>query len=151
VTAADGGRGRRRRRRERVEGSSFMDVAREAFVRHVALDKWQDLQDLKETNGFDWPAAAGEAVRFPERWPYHEAWAARWREHVVTAAAAGAPATIYAAIEAAVTASVADEIAAREARGDRPLELDPAFTAFLDAAMGRLSRQAADVLERPEP
>lgn len=143
--------GRRRRRRERVEGSSFMDVAREAFVRHLALDRWEDVQALKEANDFEWARAVGEAGRFPERWPYHEAWARRWREHVVPAAAAGDGAAVYAAIEAAVAAALGDEIAERAARGDRPLELDPGFTAFLDAAMGRLSRQAADTLERLDP
>ncbi len=147
----DGARGRGRRRRERVEGSSFMDVAREAFVRHAALDRWRDVQDLRETNDLDWPTAVAEAGRFPERWPYHEAWRRQWQEHVVPAAQAADPDSIYAAIERAVAAAVADEAAAREARGDRPLELDPRFTRFLDAAMGRLSHQAADTLERLDP
>jgi len=103
------GDGRRRKRRERVEGSSFMDVARPAYARHLALERWRDVEALRETNGFDWPTAVGEMAEFPERWPYHGAWTRRWREHVVPAAGAGDAAAIFAAIEAATVAALADE------------------------------------------
>jgi len=143
------GDGRRRKRRERVEGSSFMDVARQAYARHLALERWRDVEALRETNGFDWSTAVGEMAEFPERWPYHGAWTQRWGEHVVEAAAGADAAAIFAAIEAATVAALADEEAARAARGDRPLDLDPAYLAFLDRALGTLEKQAADTLERP--
>ena len=145
------GGGRRRKRRERVEGSSFMDVARQAYARHLALERWRDVEALREANGFDWPTAAAEMAEFPERWPYHQAWARRWREHVPVAAASGDPAVVFAAIEASVVAALADEDAARGERGDRPLDLDPGYLAFLDAALGKLATQAADTLERLDP
>jgi hypothetical protein len=125
-----------------------MDVAREAFVRHQALGRWRDAEHLHEASGLDWPAAARGAGGFLERWPYHALWQRRWEEHLTTAAATGDAGAIYAAMEAAVAAAIADEEAARAARGDRPLDLDPSFTAFLDEAYGRLNRQAADTIER---
>lgn len=139
---------RPRRRDERVEGSAFMDVARQAYVRHLSLDRWRDVQDLMETNGLDWPAAVADAGRFPDRFPYQGLWRRRWDEHVVPAAATGDAAVVFAAIEAAVTAALDDEEAERAARGDRPLDLDPGFTAFLDQSFGRLARQGTDILER---
>lgn len=141
----------RRRRERRVEGQSFMDVARQAYARHLALEKWRDLQDVRETNGFDWPTAAREAGAFPERFPYHGLWAARWAEHVQPAAAEGDTGRIFAAIEAAVTAALADEEAERAARGDQPVDLDPDYRAFLDRSLGRLARQTTDTYESPAP
>lgn len=143
--------GRRRRRGERVESNAFIDVAREAYARHLALERWRDVEGLREANGFDWPTAAAEAGAFIERWPYQALWVRRWQEQVVPAAAAGDPAAIFAAIEGAVRVALADEEAARAARGHRPLDLDPAFVAFLDQAYGRLERQAADTLEDRGP
>ncbi len=142
---------RRRRTRERVEGMSFMDVAREAFVRHLALDKWRDVEDLREANGFDLPTAVREAGAFPERWPYHDAWRRRWVEHVLPAAAVGDPAAVYAAVEAAVAAALGDEEAERAARGDRPLAEDPQYRRFIDHALGRLAREARGGLEGAAP
>lgn len=140
---------RGRKRRERVEGSSFMDVARQAYARHLALERWRDVEALKETNDFDWATAVAEMAEFPERWPYHAAWNRRWREHVPPVAAAGDVPALFAAIEAAVVAALVDEETERAGRGDRPLDLDPAYRAFLDGALGKLERQAADTLERP--
>jgi hypothetical protein len=51
-----------------------MDVARQAYARHLALERWRDVEALRETNQFDWPTAVREMEQFPERWPYHEAW-----------------------------------------------------------------------------
>lgn len=140
---------RRRKRRERVEGSSFMDVARQAYARHLALERWRDVEAVKDTNGLDWLAAVTEMAEFPERFPYHESWARRWREHVLPAAREPDTPGIFAAIEAAVIASLVDEEGERAARGARPLDLDPHYMAFLDQALGKLERQAADSLERP--
>lgn len=128
-----------------------MDVAREAFVRHVALDRWRDLEDLQETNGLDLATAAREAGRFVERWPYQAVWTRRWEEQVMLAAGRGDGAAVFAAIEAAVAAAVEDEISERTARGDTPLELDPQFRAFLDQALGKLSRESAGGLESLPP
>ncbi|MBI4561439.1 MAG: hypothetical protein HY724_05290, partial [Candidatus Rokubacteria bacterium] len=58
------------RKRDRAEGKEFMDAAREGFVRYVALEKWREIEDMRETLGFDWARAAKEAGQFPGRGPY---------------------------------------------------------------------------------
>jgi hypothetical protein len=70
---------------------------------------------------------------------------------VVPAAASADVSVMFAAIEAGVIAALADEDVERAARGDRPLDLDPAYVAFLDGALGKLASQAADTLERLPP
>ena len=140
---------RRRRKQERVEGTQLMDVAREAFVRHVALEKWRDVADVRETVGLEWDAAAADAGVFTERWPYHEVWLRHWREAVLPATATPDAGAIFAAIERAVTAAVEDERHLRIERGDRPFEEHPDFKHFLDDAFRKILSEGAAMLEPP--
>ena len=49
--------------------------------------------------------------------------------------------SIFAAIEKAVGAALDDEEAERKARGDRPLEEDGEYKAFVDGALERLLQE----------
>lgn len=135
--AGDRPRSERRKRRERVEGHAFMDVVREAFVRWVALEKWREIEDLRDAAGLDWPQALAEAGSFLSRGRYAPLWVTRWKEHV---GATTDPVTVFAAIERAAAEALRDEEAERKARGDRALEEDPEFKGFIDASMERLIR-----------
>jgi hypothetical protein len=130
-----------------VEGQSFMDVARESFVRYVALEKWRELEDLRETLGLDAAQAVREAEEFSRRGAYQGLWTLRWQERVVPQAADGDPGKLFAAIEAAIAAALRDEESERRARGDRPLDEDPEYKAFVDTALGRFLGEAAGGLE----
>lgn len=143
--------GARRRRDERVTGQSFMDVAREAFVRHLALEKWREMEDLREAAGLGAEEAAREAGRFPGRGAYRGMWERRWEEHVLPLAGAPEAGRRFAAVEAAVAAAVGDEAAERQGRGDRPLDEDPEYKRFVDVALGRFLGEAAGSLEPLAP
>lgn len=132
-----------RRRRERGEGNAFMDTAREAYVRWIALDRWREIEDLRETLGLDWKQAFEEAGRFPGRGPYRDLWVARWTAEVGVAPEDRDAGARFAAIERAVAASLRDEEAMRRARGDRPLDEDADYKAFVDRAIERLLGEAA--------
>jgi len=140
-------RKRRRPKQERVEGRGFMDVAREGFVRHVALDKWREIEDMRETLGFDWVRAVQEAGQFLGRGGYRSLWLRRWDEQVVPHAPEGEAGSLFAAIEKAVAAAVHDEDEARKSRGDRPLDEDPEFKAFTDASLEKFFRETAGEME----
>jgi hypothetical protein len=127
-----------------------MDVAREAFVRHVALEKWREFSDLRETLQADALTAAREASEFPDRAQYGPFWTRQWETHVLPVAG-GQPGPLFAAIEAAVAAALADEERERAARGDGSLYDDVGFRTFLDNAFARLYREAAGQLETPPP
>ena len=40
---------RRRRGKGRRQGKEFMDAALDAYIRHLALQKWRDVTELQET------------------------------------------------------------------------------------------------------
>lgn len=138
---------KRDRKRDRAEGKEFMDAAREAFVRYVALEKWREIEDMRETLGFDWAQAAKEAGHFLGRGPYQPLWVRRWEEQVLPQATGTDPGKLFAALETAIAEAVRDEEALRKTRGDRPLEEDPEYKAFLDAALENLFREQAGELE----
>jgi len=135
------------RKRDRAEGKEFMDAAREAFVRFVALEKWREMEDMRETLGFDWAKAAKEAGHFLGRGPYQPLWVRRWEEHVLPQATGTDPGRLFAALETAIAHAVRDEEGERKVRGDRPLDEDPEYKAFIDAALESLFRETAGELE----
>lgn len=135
------GRKRRRRKHERMEGNAFMDSVRDAFVRHLALEKWREVTELQATPGVDVARAIEEAGQFPGRGPYHRLWASRWRQEVRPDTAAADAGSLFASIERAVAGALGEEEAERQARGDSPLEEDPEYKAFVDHALEQLLRE----------
>ncbi|MBI4241276.1 MAG: hypothetical protein HY613_06130 [Candidatus Rokubacteria bacterium] len=134
-------RKRRDRRRDRVQGQAFMDAAREHFVRYVALEKWREIGDMRETLGFDWERAVQEAGTFLQRGRYASLWVQTWREHVLPQALDADPGKLFAAIEEAIAAALRAEEDERKIRGDRPLDEDSEYKTFLDTALEKLLRQ----------
>jgi hypothetical protein len=124
-----------------------MDVTRQAFVRYVALDKWREMEDLRETLGFDWTRATEEACQFLGRGTYAPLWIQQWRARVLPAADQGNSGGLFSAVEQAVAAALQEEEAARKSRGDRTLEEEPEYKGFLDSAIERLAQQSAAELE----
>ncbi len=124
-----------------------MDAAREAFIRYVALEKWREIEDMRETLGFDWVKAAREAARFPGRGLYQPLWVRKWETEVLPQATGTDAGKLFAAIEKAITAAVHDEEDERKTRGDRPLDEDHEYKAFIDAALENLFREQAGELE----
>lgn len=132
---------KRGRRRERVEGNAFMDTVRAAFIRWIALEKWREVEDLRETLGFDLGQAVNEAAQFPSRGRYQLLWVSQWKLEVCPDAATKDSGSMFAAIERAVATAVQEEEAERKLRGDRPLEEDPEYKAFVDRNLERLLRE----------
>jgi hypothetical protein len=124
-----------------------MDVVRDGFVRATALDRWRDIEGVRESLACTLAQAAAECADFPTRRTYRGLWEARWRDEVLPAARAEDPATLYAAIEAAVRAALADEVAARQRAGDRPLDEDPEYKRFVDTGLERLLAESAAARE----
>lgn len=124
-----------------------MDVTRQAFVRHLALDKWREIEDMRETLGFDWARAAEEACQFLSRGLYAPLWVRQWQSDVLPAAPAGDPGKVFAAIERAVAGALLSEEGERKIRGDRPLDEDPEYKAFVDRGIEKLLSQQAGELE----
>jgi hypothetical protein len=118
-----------------------MDAAREHFVRYVSLEKWREIGDLRETLGFDWERAVQEAGTFLQRGRYASLWVRTWREQVLPQTQDADPGKLFAAIEGAIAAALRAEEDERKIRGDRPLDEDSEYKAFLDIALEKLLRQ----------
>jgi hypothetical protein len=136
--------GKRRRGAGRRQGNEFMDVAREAFIRYVALEKWREIEDMRQTLGFDWTRAAGEVGHFVERGRYRRLWIQRWEAQVLPEAAGADAGRFFAAIERAVADAVSDEEEARKLGDARPLAEDFEYKAFVDACLEGLLRAQAE-------
>ena len=78
------GKGGKQGRRKSKE---FMDAALEAYIRHLALQKWREVTDLQETVGVDTAQAICEAGSFLERGAYRDIWERCWRSEVAAARA----------------------------------------------------------------
>lgn len=135
------------RRAERVEGNAFMDTARPAFIRWVALEKWREIEDLRTTHGLDLARAIEAAAEFPNRGRYQGLWVARWRAEVRPETTGAEPGRVFAAIERAVAEALREEEAQRKSQGDPPLEEDAEYKAFVDGALETLLRSQAGQLE----
>lgn len=124
-----------------------MDAAREAFVRYVALEKWREIEDMRETLGFDRTRAAQEAGQFLGRGQYQLLWVRRWQEQVVPQATEMDAGRLFVAIETTIGAALRDEEEERKIRADRPLDEDPEYKGFIDGALENLFREQAGELE----
>ncbi len=137
-----------RPKRGRSKAKEFLDAAHEAFVRDVALERWRDYEALRETLG-DPRRALAEAGVFLGRGAYRTLWERLWREQVVEAMPP-LDAVLFGVIENALGAGFHAELEARRAGGDRPIEEDPEYKAFIHRALSKLFTEAAGEIERFE-
>ena len=118
-----------------------MDTVRAAFIRWLALEKWREIEDLRATLGLDLGQAVNEAAHFPNRGRYQLLWACRWKLEVCPDTAGKDSGSLFAAIERALATAVQEEEVERKSQGDRPLEEDAEYKAFVDRALERLLRE----------
>lgn len=118
-----------------------MDTVRAAFIRWLALEKWREIEDLRSTLGMGLDQAIEETAHFVNRGVYRLLWTERWKAEVRPELAGAADGKLFEAIERAAATALQEEEAERRSRGDRPLEEDPEYKAFVDRNLERLLRQ----------
>jgi len=123
-----------------------MDTVRPAFIRWLALEKWREVDDLQKTLGLNLAQAIEEAGKFPSRGRYQYLWVARWKAEVRPEAMGPDPGSVFAVVERAVGAALQDEESERRSCGDRPLEEDQEYKAFVDTALESLLREGGGTL-----
>jgi hypothetical protein len=89
----------------------------------------------------DLEQAIEEAGHFLNRERYRQIWVARWKAELGLLTTGADSGSLFAAIERAVAAALTEEEAARKASGDRLLEEDWEYKAFVDNALERLLRE----------
>ena len=140
------GRRRQRGKGGRRKSKEFMDAALDAYVRHLALDKWREVTDLQATVGMQMEQAVDEAGTFLERGAYRDIWERCWQRQVLSQPM-DATTSLFGAIEAAVRQVLQEEIEARRGCGDMTVEDTRAYQTFVDWALDQLFAEEAGSLE----
>lgn len=142
---------RKGKKQGRKKGQEFPDVAMEAFIRYLALEKWREIQDLREALvGDELKEALQEAGRFQARGKYQGIWQKHWHRSVVDQLFLQEGGVLFGAIEQAVKASVEEEEAERRRRGDPSLFEERDFRAFMVFSLERLFSEAEAEVGDPE-
>ncbi|MGQ4809272.1 hypothetical protein NKDENANG_02687 [Candidatus Entotheonellaceae bacterium PAL068K] len=140
--------GRRRKRDTggRRKSKEFMDAALDAYIRHLALEKWREVTDLQATLGMQMSQAVCEAGTFLERGAYRDIWERCWQRQVLTQVGL-ATGSIFGGIEAAVQQAVQEEIEARRGAGDVTVEDTRSYQTFVIRALDQLFEEEAGSIE----
>ncbi len=133
-------------KRGKRKGKEFMDAALDAYIRHLALEKWREVTDLQESLGVDIAQAVRDAGSFPQRGSYRNIWE-RWWQTQIVAVTAPPDSPLFGYIEAAVKGALTEEIAARQQQGDRQLEDTRGYKTFLDNALDHLFEEEEGSIE----
>lgn len=133
-------------KRGKKKGKEFMDAAIDAYIRHLALEKWRQVTDMQESLGVDLAQAVRDVGSFPERRAYRKIWE-RWWQLEVIAAADTQTSPLLGSVEVAVKGALTEEINARQQQGDASLEDTLAYKTFLDRALDHLFEEEAGSLE----
>ena len=139
-------RGRRGKGKGRRQGKEFMDAALDAYIRHLALQKWREVTELQETTGLAIDQALRDAGDFSERGAYRDVWR-HWWATAARPAGADPNASLFGGIEAAIQGALHEEAASRQHTGDVSIEDTLAYKAFIDHALDRLFEEEAGSLE----
>ena len=130
----------------RRKSKEFMDAAMDAYMRHLALQKWREVIDLHESAGVDTVQAVREAGHFPQRGVYQSIWERWWQSEVGDQYDASLG-SLFGCIEAAVQGAMRDEIAARHEQRDVTIEDTLLYKEFIDQALDRLFEEEAGSIE----
>lgn len=146
-----GGAVRRGERKKKGGGRKFrnkhfMDVALDAYIRHVTLNKMLEVEGLAQGQGMAEAEALAAVGAFPERGAYQELWERAWG-HMTAQRHGGEEQPIVGAIEAAVREAMLEEQARRADTGDETIEDTRPYTTFIATAMGRLLEEADGEIE----
>lgn len=123
-----------------------MDAALDAYIRHLALEKWREVTDMHETLGVSLTQAVRDAAKFPERGRYRNIWERWWQTGGVEVAAMDAS-SLLGCIETVVKGALREEISAREEQADGPLEETWDYKTFVDRTLDHLFEEEEGSIE----
>jgi hypothetical protein len=127
----------------RRRGNEPQDEARSAYVRYLALGRWEEIRDIwRGDTGEDEQTALTDLGAFLERGPYAAIWQRQWVALVAPSLASRDPGTILKALEAAIAASLDEEEQERSRRGDRSAFDERDFLVFMEQSVGRIFQEA---------
>jgi hypothetical protein len=140
----------RRKKRSKKRGKSknkeFMDAALDAFIRDQSLQKWNEVEGLREGAEINVMQAVKSSSEFLVKGPYRKIWVSWWKQDVIDHLP-GSNEHLFAQIENAVRGAVLEEREVRKNRADALLEDSFEYKAFIARQMEHLLFEAGGDIE----
>ena len=140
----------RRKKRSKKRGKSknkeFMDAALDAFIRDQSLQKWNEVEGLREGAEINVMQAVKSSSEFLVKGPYRKIWVSWWKQDVIDHLP-GSNTHLFGRIENAVRGAVLEEREARKNQADALLEDSFEYKAFIARQMEHLLFEAGGDIE----
>ena len=140
----------RRKKRSKKRGKSknkeFMDAALDAFIRDQSLQKWNEVEGLREGAEINVMQAVKSSSEFLVKGPYRKIWVSWWKQDVIDHLP-GSNEHLFAQIENAVRGAVLEEREVRKNKADALLEDSFEYKEFIARQMEHLLFEAGGDIE----
>ncbi len=140
----------RRKKRSKKRGKSknkeFMDAALDAFIRDQSLQKWNEVEGLREGAEINVMQAVKSSSEFLVKGPYRKIWVSWWKQDVIDHLP-GSNEHLFGRIENAVRGAVLEERELRKNEADALLEDSLEYKAFIARQMEHLLFEAGGDIE----
>ena len=140
----------RRKKRSKKRGKSknkeFMDAALDAFIRDQSLQKWNEVEGLREGAEINVMQAVKSSSEFLVKGPYRKIWVSWWKQDVIDHLP-GSNEHLFARIENAVRGAVLEEREVRKNQADALLEDSFEYKEFIARQMEHLLFEAGGDIE----
>jgi len=140
----------RRKKRSKKRGKSknkeFMDAALDAFIRDQSLQKWNEVEGLREGAEINVMQAVKSSSEFLVKGPYRKIWVSWWKQDVIDHLP-GSNEHLFAQIENAVRGAVLEEREVRKNKADTLLEDSFEYKEFIARQMEHLLFEAGGDIE----
>ena len=140
----------RRKKRSKKRGKSknkeFMDAALDAFIRDQSLQKWNEVEGLREGAEINVMQAVKSSSEFLVKGPYRKIWVSWWKQDVIDHLP-GSNEHLFAQIENAVRGAVLEEREIRKQQQKNLLEDSFEYKEFIARQMDHLLSEAGGDIE----
>ena len=139
-------REKRSKKRGKSKNKEFMDAALDAFIRDQSLQKWNEVEGLREGAEINVMQAVKSSSEFLVKGPYRKIWVSWWKQDVIDHLP-GSNEHLFAQIENAVRGAVLEEREVRKNEADALLEDSFEYKEFIARQMEHLLFEAGGDIE----
>ena len=139
-------REKRSKKRGKSKNKEFMDAALDAFIRDQSLQKWNEVEGLREGAEINVMQAVKSSSEFLVKGPYRKIWVSWWKQDVIDHLP-GSNEHLFGQIENAVRGAVLEEREVRKNKADALLEDSFEYKEFIARQMEHLLFEAGGDIE----
>jgi hypothetical protein len=139
-------REKRSKKRGKSKNKEFMDAALDAFIRDQSLQKWNEVEGLREGAEINVMQAVKSSSEFLVKGPYRKIWVSWWKQDVIDHLP-GSNEHLFGRIENAVRGAVLEEREIRKQQQKNLLEDSFEYKEFIARQMEHLLFEAGGDIE----